>query len=99
MDVPVGEVGKTSNINLFRSSQNKFDESQKFLGDKAYKGEADITTPHQKSKNGEITESQLQENKELSSSRIIRRTRNMPDQDISSQSARDFVWLVSIIKK
>jgi hypothetical protein len=26
----------------------KIDESQKFLGDKAYKGEAAITTPHKK---------------------------------------------------
>jgi len=70
VDVTVGELGKTSDINLFRSSQNKFDASQKFLGDKAYKGEAAITTPHKKPNLGEITESQKQENKELSSSRI-----------------------------
>jgi hypothetical protein len=35
-----------------------------------YKGEAAITTPHKKPNLGEITESQKQENKELSSSRI-----------------------------
>ncbi len=70
MDVTVGELGKTSDINLFRSSQKKFDEFQKFLRDKAYKGEAAITTPHKKPKLGEITEPQKKENKELSSSRI-----------------------------
>ena len=70
VDVTVGEVGKTSDIKLFRSSRNKFEELQKFLGDKAYKGEAAITTPHKKPKLGEITEFQKQENKELSSSRI-----------------------------
>jgi len=54
-------VGKTSDINLFREHQNKFGESQKFLGDKAYKGEAAIILRNQK--NGEITETQKQENK------------------------------------
>jgi hypothetical protein len=70
VDVAIGNLGKTSDINLFRSSQNKFNEAQKFLGDKAYKGEAAITTPHKKPKNGEITELQKKENKEISSSRI-----------------------------
>lgn len=69
VDVTVGEFGKTSDINLFRSSQNKFDKSQKFLGDKAYKGEAAITTPRKKPKLGEIT-LQKKANKEISSSRI-----------------------------
>ncbi len=70
VDVTVGELGKTSDINLFRVSLNKFEPEQKFLGDKAYKGEAAITTPHKKPKNSEITEFQKQENKELSSNRI-----------------------------
>jgi len=52
---------------LFREHQNKFGESQKFLGDKAYKGEAAIITPQKKPKNGEITETQK---KKMSSSRI-----------------------------
>jgi len=30
VDVTVGEVGKTSDINLFREHQNKFGESQSF---------------------------------------------------------------------
>ena len=67
VDVIVGFLGKTSDINLFRGVRNKFAPAQKFLGDKAYKGEDAIVTPHKKTKKSEITEPQKQENKELSS--------------------------------
>lgn len=70
VDVTVGNLGKTSDINLFRDRLNEFDSQQKFIGDKAYKGEAAITTPHKKPKSGEITDTQKKENKELSSARI-----------------------------
>ena len=70
VDVTVGEFGKTSDINLFRQSLQKFDKKQNFIGDKAYKGEAAIITPHKKPRNGEITPEQKQENKSLSSQRI-----------------------------
>ena len=70
VDVIVGKLGKTSDINLFRASRDKFDPKQKFLGDKAYKGDTAIATPHKKTKKAEITELQKQENKELSSRRI-----------------------------
>ena len=70
LDICVGMLGKTSDINLFRDSRNKFVSSQKFLGDKAYIGDDAITTPHKKRKNTEISELQKQENKHLSSRRI-----------------------------
>lgn len=70
VDVTVGELGKTSDINLFRQSLQKFDKQQTFIGDKAYKGESAIITPHKKPKKGEITPEQKQENKDLSSQRI-----------------------------
>lgn len=70
VDVIVGELGKTSDINLFRQSHQKFDKKQIFIGDKAYKGESAIITPHKKPKNAEITPKQKQENKDLSSQRI-----------------------------
>lgn len=70
VDVIVGKLGKTSDISLFRASRDKFDPKQKFLGDKAYKGDDAIATPHKKTKKTEITELQKQENKELSSRRI-----------------------------
>jgi hypothetical protein len=70
VDVCVGMLGKTSDINLFRDTRNKFTSTQKFLGDQAYIGDDAITTPHKKRKNTEISESQKQENKQLSSRRI-----------------------------
>jgi hypothetical protein len=70
VDVIVGELGKKSDINLFRSGRDKFEPKQRFLGDKAYKGDDAITTPHKKTKKTEITKFQKQENKELSSRRI-----------------------------
>ncbi len=48
VDICVGMLGKTSDINLFRDTRNKFAPSQKFLGDKAYIGDDAITTPHKK---------------------------------------------------
>ncbi|MEH2374874.1 transposase family protein [Nostoc sp.] len=70
IDVCVGMLGKTSDINLFRETRHKFTDTQQFLGDKAYIGDDAITTPHKKRKNTEISELQKQENKELSSRRI-----------------------------
>ncbi|MEH1913163.1 transposase family protein [Nostoc sp.] len=71
VDVCVGMLGKTSDINLFRDNRQKFISTQKFLGDKAYIGDDAITTPHKKPKNTEISELQKQENKQLSSRRIF----------------------------
>ncbi|MEH2452550.1 transposase family protein [Nostoc sp.] len=70
VDICVGMLGKTSDINLFRDTLNKFADSQKFIGDKAYIGDDAITTPHKKRNNTEISQLQKQENKQLSSRRI-----------------------------
>ena len=70
VDVCVGMLGKTSDINLFRDTRHKFASTQKFLGDKAYIGDDAMTTPHKKRKNPEISELQKQKNKQLSSRRI-----------------------------
>jgi len=55
VDVIVGKLGKTSDINLFRASRDKLDQT-KVLGDKAYKGDEAIATPHKKTQKTEITE-------------------------------------------
>ena len=71
VDIIVGELGKTSDITLFRQTQDKFERNQKFIGDKAYQGEADaIAIPQKKPKNGQLTAAQKQANKQLSRSRI-----------------------------
>ena len=71
VDIIVGELGKTSDITLFRQTQDRFDRDQKVIGDKAYQGEAKaIVVPQKKPKNGELTAEQKQANKQLSRSRI-----------------------------
>ncbi len=71
VEVEVGATGPTADINLFRNSQSKFDNSQLFSGDKAYLGGENITTPHKKKPKQELTEQQKAENKALSSNRIF----------------------------
>lgn len=71
VDVVVGKRGAMSDINLWRERLGEFHPKQKFSGDKAYKGEPQIRTPHKKPKNQELTAQQKQENKEFSSKRIF----------------------------
>jgi hypothetical protein len=71
VDVVGGAKGPSSDISLFRTQQQKFDDEQFFEGDKAYVGGKNITTPHKKPRNGELTQSQKAENKDISSSRIF----------------------------
>lgn len=47
-----------------------FNLEQKFMEDKAYKGETAITTFYKKPNNSELSESQKKQNQELSSVRI-----------------------------
>ena len=52
-----------------RTSQ--FDPQQRFKGDKAYVGEALITTPIKKPRNRELTSEQKEQNKAFSAKRIF----------------------------
>jgi DDE superfamily endonuclease/Helix-turn-helix of DDE superfamily endonuclease len=70
VDIFVGQLGKTSDIALFRETRDKFKSQQKFIGDKAYIGDQAITTPHKKPRKAESSEIQKEENKQLSSRRI-----------------------------
>jgi hypothetical protein len=71
VDVIVGKPDPASDINLLREQQKKFAAWQQFKGDKGYIGEDNVTTPHKKPKNRELSEIQKQENKLNSCSRII----------------------------
>jgi hypothetical protein len=71
VDVVVGYPGQKSDIKLFQEHKNVFSKEQTFSGDKAYIGDCQITTPQKKPKNGELTSSQKEENKKLSSQRIF----------------------------
>lgn len=70
VDVVVGRQGKTSDINIFREQQKKFNIEQKFTGDKGYQGGTNIKTPQKKPRGKELTELQKEGNKEVSSERI-----------------------------
>ena len=71
VDVIVGRTGPSSDINLLREQQKKFNFAQIFKGDKAYIGEKKVATPHKKPKNQELSEIKKQENKVNSCKRII----------------------------
>ncbi|MHC5746549.1 MAG: transposase family protein [Nostoc sp.] len=71
VEVEVGVPGPTADIKLFRQSQNKFDKSQPFSGDKGFQGGENITTPHKRKPKRELTQQQKDENKALSSNRIF----------------------------
>lgn len=71
VEVEIGVPGPTADINLFRKSQEEFDKSQPFAGDKGFQGGENITTPHKKKPKRELTQQQKDENKALSSNRIF----------------------------
>lgn len=71
VEVEIGVPGPTADINLFRESQSKFDNSQPFSGDKAFQGGKNITTPHKRKPKRELSQEQKDENKALSSNRIF----------------------------
>src|SRR5919199_1517314 len=71
VDVTVGKPGPSSDINLFRARQSEFAVNQKFKGDKGYRGERQIETPHKKQKKQELTPEQKAENQQLSAQRIV----------------------------
>lgn len=71
IDVVIGKPGPMSDIEICRQTLSKFETNPTFSADKAYIGEPQITTPYKKPKNGDLTESQVKENKALSSNRIF----------------------------
>ncbi len=71
IDVVIGQLGPMSDIKICRQTLSKFESNQTFSADKAYVGEPQITTPYKKPKKGNLTESQIKENKALSSNRIF----------------------------
>jgi hypothetical protein len=62
VDVPIGQLGKISDITLFRNNRHNLDAKQRFLGDKAYIGEEFIITAYKRPKKAELSEIQKKEN-------------------------------------
>lgn len=58
-------------MNILRKQQDKFDEKQKFQGDKAYEGVERTTTPKKKPKKKEMPPKIKEENQEKAKNRIF----------------------------
>lgn len=71
VDIKIGEKGPVSDIKIFKEQQKKFNPNQQFKGDKAYVGGFQISTPHKKPRNQELSLEQKEENKVFSSKRIF----------------------------
>jgi hypothetical protein len=70
IDVIPGEPGPKSDISQFREAQSKFGPKQRFRGDTGYQGEANIATPHKRTKKQELTPEEKRENKVFAQKRI-----------------------------
>ena len=64
-------MAKILGICIWRENADKFDEKQRFSGDKASVSEPQIKTPKKKPKKVELTEEEKEKNKEISSERIF----------------------------
>jgi hypothetical protein len=70
VDVVIGEKGPRSDSKLFEQTQAELPEALSFIGDKAYVGRRNTTTPHKKPPKGELTQAQKNFNRSLSQQRV-----------------------------
>jgi len=71
VDVVIGEKGPRSDSKLFEQTQNELPEALSFIGDKAYVGRRNTTTPHKKPPKGKLTQEQKEFNRSLSQKRVF----------------------------
>lgn len=71
VDVVIGEKGPRSDSKLFEQTQGELPETLSFIGDKAYVGRRNTTTPHKKPPQGELTQAQKEFNRSLSQKRVF----------------------------
>lgn len=71
VDVVLGEKGPRSDSKLFEQTQNELPENLSFIGDKAYVGRRNTTTPYKKPPKGKLTEAQKEFNRNLSQKRVF----------------------------
>lgn len=70
VDVVIGEKGPRSDSKLFEQTQAELPEELEFLGDKAYVGKRNTTTPIKKPRDGELTQEQKAFNRQVSQKRV-----------------------------
>jgi hypothetical protein len=71
VDVVLGEKGPRSDSKLFEETQAELPEALKFMGDKAYVGRTNTTTPVKKPPGGTLTQAQKDFNKAISQKRVF----------------------------
>lgn len=70
VDVVIGEKGPRSDSKLFEETQVELPETLEFIGDKAYVGRRNTTTPIKKPPGGQLTQEQKDFNQKVSQKRV-----------------------------
>jgi hypothetical protein len=70
VDVVMGEKGPRSDSKLFEETQAELPETLEFIGDKAYVGRRNTTTPIKKPRGGELSQEQKDFNRTISQKRV-----------------------------
>jgi len=70
VDVVIGEPGPRNDGKLLEQTQAELPEDLAFLGDKAYVGKKNTTTPHKRSPGGELTQAQKEFNQQVNQKRV-----------------------------
>ncbi len=70
VDVVMGEKRPRSDSKLFEETQAELPETLEFIGDKAYVGSRNTTTPIKKPRGGELTQDQKDFNRTVSQKRV-----------------------------
>ena len=70
VDVVIGEKGPRSDSKLLEQTQTELPDTIGFIGDKAYVGRDNTTTPIKKPKGGQLTQEQKDFNKKISQKRV-----------------------------
>jgi hypothetical protein len=70
VDVVIGEPGPRSDSKLFEQTQAELPDNIKFIGDKAYVGRENTTTPIKKPRGGQLTQEQKDFNRKVSQERV-----------------------------
>jgi hypothetical protein len=71
VDVVIGEPGPRSDSKMLEQTQEELPECLSFLGDRAYVGRRNTTTPHKKPPKGELTPAQKEFNRQVSQKRVF----------------------------
>jgi len=70
VDVVIGELGPRSDSKLFEQTQAELPDNIEFIGDKAYVGRNNTTTPIKKPRGGQLTQEQKDFNRKISQQRV-----------------------------